>query len=413
MRVFFLTEFLPRPDTSAGDRRLFALLEILASRHEVHLCVMRNEADLQGLPAWQNGDASERERLQKTAADLPRYRRDLENSNITLLPFGWKHIGAALATHRYDVGFFEYYWITDDYAPVFRKCQPGTPVICDSVDVCFARTERGAAFGQESATEAARIKERELRAFRASDAVITVSTDDDALLRSLPPMPPSFLVPIIVPVRPRATRTASRECVFVGGFKHYPNVDGVLWFAENVWQKIRAAVPDAVFTVVGSHPPPEIIALGDLPGVSVTGYVPDTNPYLDRCAVSVAPLRWGGGMKGKVSEAVACGVPVVTTAIGAQGFAAQNGVEMAITDDPEAFAEAVIALLQNPAKAEAMGLAGQAKLADLCSPEAVAAQTEAMLKAVVPAPVSAHFSPVWLAYRTAFFAARTVLGRGR
>jgi glycosyltransferase involved in cell wall biosynthesis len=279
--------------------------------------------------------------------------------------------------------------------------------------VCFARTERGAALGQESDEEAAHVKERELAAFRASDAVVTVSSGDDALLRSLPDMPPTFLLPNIVPVRSRADRQPTKECLFVGGFRHAPNIDGVLWFVQEVWGRIHKAVPDAVFTIVGSHPPKEITNLdGTVPGVRVTGYVPETDSYLDRCAVSVAPLRWGGGMKGKVTEAVACGVPVVTTVIGAQGFDAENGIEMAITDDPEAFADAVIGLLNDSQKAEAMGLAGQKRLAGICSPEAVSESVETMLKTLVPAPhPSRRFSAKWVLYRSAFYALRTLLGR--
>ena len=404
MRVFVLAEFLPKPDIGAGDRRLFALLKILASRHDVDLCVMRDESRFETMPTWQTGDAAERTRLKALATELPRYRNDLTSIGVRVTPFGWKHVGAALARTRYDIGIFEYYWITESYAPVFRKCQPGTPVVCDSVDVCFARTERGVAFGQESAEEAARVKERELRAFRASDAVVMVSSDDDALVRALPDMPPTFLIPCIVPARPRVARAPSRECLFVGGFRHYPNVDGVLWFVENVWGRVRDALPDAVFTVVGSDPPEEITRLAaTVPGVHVTGYVPDTNPYLDRCAVSVAPLRWGGGMKGKVSEAVARGVPVVTTTIGAQGFGVRDGGGMVVADGAAEFADAVIALLSDPARAEALGLAGQEQLSGICSPDAVARTTEAMLESLVPGPPPARkFSARWSLYSLGF-----------
>jgi glycosyltransferase involved in cell wall biosynthesis len=89
-------------------------------------------------------------------------------------------------------------------------------------------------------------------------------------------------------------------------------------------------------------PTPEIMAMGDLPGVEVLGFVPDTRPFLDEASVSVAPLRFGGGMKGKVTEALAYGLPVVSTSVGAQGLQAQNGIDMVITDNADEFARAIL-----------------------------------------------------------------------
>ena len=106
-------------------------------------------------------------------------------------------------------------------------------------------------------------------------------------------------------------------------------------------------------------------------GVEYLGHVPDTTPYLDAAAVSVAPLRYGGGMKGKVNEALAHGVPVVTTSIGAQGFDAADGREMFIADEPLTFANAVVRLLGDRPLQEKIGAAGQALNARYCSPEVV------------------------------------------
>src|SRR5262249_38799860 len=129
--------------------------------------------------------------------------------------------------------------------------------------------------------------------------------------------------------------------LFVGGFQHAPNADAVLWFVREVRPRLLRIVPDIEVVLVGSSPPPEIRAFVESIGVRLTGYVPDTAPYLDRAWVSIAPLRYGAGMKGKVGEAMAAGLPVVTTSIGAEGMELEDGVTALVADTPEAFAEAV------------------------------------------------------------------------
>jgi hypothetical protein len=159
--------------------------------------------------------------------------------------------------------------------------------------------------------------------------------------------------------------------MFVGEYDHAPNRDAVTWFAREIWPAVRARVPNARFDVIGNRPKPEILALAEQPGIEVLGYVPDTNPYLDRSAALVAPLRFGAGMKGKVTEALASALPVITTSIGAQGFGAVSGEHLRIADDPADFAAAVADVLLNPEGAERMGRAGQMLLSGLCTPEVV------------------------------------------
>src|SRR4029077_18967392 len=106
-------------------------------------------------------------------------------------------------------------------------------------------------------------------------------------------------------------------------------------------------LPDTKLWVVGNAPPPEIVALGSA-NVVVTGYVRHLGPYLESALVSVAPLRFGSGMKGKIGEAMAWGIPVVTTTIGAEGMGLQDGGEALIADTPEDFARRIFELHQNP-----------------------------------------------------------------
>jgi glycosyltransferase involved in cell wall biosynthesis len=179
------------------------------------------------------------------------------------------------------------------------------------------------------------------------------------------------------------SRPRDSELLFLGGFRHPPNGDGLLWFVGAIWPAIRAAVPGARITVVGSHPPAEIRALARVDGIDVTGYVPDLAPYMDRASLMVAPLRYGAGIKTKITEAFASSLAVVTTSVGAEGLDVVSGEHLMIADDPGDFARCVMDLLGDSERAEQIGRAGREYIASVCSPEVIEAGLESLLPAVV------------------------------
>jgi glycosyltransferase involved in cell wall biosynthesis len=122
----------------------------------------------------------------------------------------------------------------------------------------------------------------------------------------------------------------------------------VQWFGREVWTKVREQLPEATFTVVGKNPPDAIRALEsqDL-GVTITGYVPDPQPYLERAGAFIVPLFSAGGMRVKIVDAWRWGLPVVSTTIGAEGLRYQDGENILIADDAEAFAQALRRVLQD------------------------------------------------------------------
>jgi glycosyltransferase involved in cell wall biosynthesis len=160
---------------------------------------------------------------------------------------------------------------------------------------------------------------------------------------------------------------------------------------------IRRAVPDATLTVVGSHPPGEVRDLAGVDGIEVVGYVPETGPYLDRAALSVAPLRYGAGMKGKVVEAMASGMAVVTTLVGAQGLDVVSGRHAVVADEPGEFGRRVVELLADPDRAERIGREGRELVAGICSKEAARGRLDEVLSAVVDRERPAIPPPSWLA----------------
>jgi glycosyltransferase involved in cell wall biosynthesis len=366
MRIFVLAEQIPQPDTAAGDLRFLHLLKLMARRHSVDLCVI----DQAPMPT----------------KDLLRYRRLIKGIGVRLLPYTRTDLSAALARTYYDIGFFEVFCVAQAYGDEFRYWQPGAKVIVDSVDVSFARSAAGVAVGVVDPAFAELEYQLEVPTYRAADAVVVISDHDEKVLTQEGGMPPLYTLPIIMPSRPRAPGERRCETLFIGGFKHEPNLDGLRWFMSDVWPAVHAALPEARLTIIGSHAPPEVWAYQQIPGINVLGFVPDTHPYLDQAAVSIAPLRYGAGMKGKVAEAMASGLPVVTTSIGAQGFRAVHGKHLLIADAPADFAQGLIDLLRDPQYAERLGRAGQQHVAALCGPEAVGRALEQMFRGVHPHP---------------------------
>lgn len=405
-RLLAIAECLPRPDVSAGSSRLLAILAQLACVADVDFWVELDET-VGDTPLPPTRIAADRERLEALGIDV--------------LPNGWRPLHRALATGRYQAVLFEFYYVAARYLPIVADHQPGASLIVDSVDVHFARLARGAHLGTVHPSWARDVRNAETAVYRSADAVIVASTDDAAVLAEEPGMPAIACVPVSVTLRQRVQKPRMPEAVFVGHFRHDPNLDGLSWFVHEAWPHVRARHANARLTVIGSYPSPAVHALGHVPGVDVLGYVPDLDPHLDRAAVAIAPLRFGAGMKGKVADAMAAGLPVVTTPTGVQGLDVVNGHHALVADTADALAAALAGLFDDSHRAATIGLAGQAHIASVCGPEAIAASLRTVL-AVAPRqrtrvragiPLGRHFRLArlginhWRATRARQHAART------
>lgn len=337
-----------RPDCSSGERRFASMLRAIEETRAVALFMRNVETD--GMAALRKYFAGEI--LWDSGGDL----------------------SEALFAKCYGCCLAEGWRYAESVVPVARRIAPWMPVIVDSVDVHFLREEAAVRLGLMSADAVAARKLRELAVYEKADAVIAVTDQDKAALVSSGITKPIHIIPNIVASRPRPRIERKREILFVGAFGHPPNVDGILWFARECWPFILERAPDARLTLVGDNPPDEVMALKRVPDIDVTGFVPDVGPYLDRAAVSIAPLRYGGGMKGKVCEALAAGLPLVTTTPGAQGLALRDRVGARVQDAPGGFAEAVVWALEHPEAAEAMGAEGRRIIEAACSIEAVSGE---------------------------------------
>ncbi len=224
-----------------------------------------------------------------------------------------------------------------------------------------------------------RIAQREARALAryeaamglAYDAMLTVTQQDqERLLALYPPEERASVqgklatVPICVDPEqnPMVTHQAAPQptILHLGTMFWPPNISGVLWFAREVLPRIWQRVPAARFVVVGKNPPPEVVALSADPRVEVTGYVADPTPYLAAADVFIVPLHAGGGMRVKILDAWLWGLPVVSTAIGAEGIDLIDGENILIATDTQEFAEATLRTLGDPFLNQKLRTAGRA-----------------------------------------------------
>ncbi|MEZ5284668.1 MAG: glycosyltransferase [Vicinamibacterales bacterium] len=362
-RLLAISERLPRPDESSGSARFLAVLTALAGMTEVALWVERDER--QG-------------RTPLPAGRIVEDHRRLTARGIRVVPSTWSGFLEAVDATP-DIVLFEGYEAAARYLAVAHDRCPAAALIVDSVDVHFARFEAGAAIGAVRSSHARRVRRAETAVYRDAHLVITASADDGRLLAQEPGMPPTVCVPNCVTPRQRDPRAREPEAVFVGHFHHAPNLDGLHWFVHAGWPRVRARHPEARLTVIGSYADDGVRALGRVPGVSVLGYVADLTPHLDRAAASIAPLRYGAGMKGKVTDAMAAGLPVVTTTVGAQGLTGADARHLRVADTAEGLADALADVFADPSAAASMGLAGQAFIGAVCGPEAIDAALRTVL----------------------------------
>ena len=141
---------------------------------------------------------------------------------------------------------------------------------------------------------------------------------------------------------------------------YHANVDAAVSFAREVWPRLRDRQTELVFTIVGRDPAPEVRALATIPGIEITGTVDDVRPFYREAWVAIVPLKVGGGSRLKILEAMAAGVPVVSTTLGAEGLDVRHGENILIADTNEQLIEAISAVVQNEEQRKQLSTAGRA-----------------------------------------------------
>ena len=326
-KVLVVAPTLPKYDKNAGDLRLFRLLEILGERH-----------DIVYLALGETGEGPNEEK---------RYLASLEKLNVTAFVRDYSLV-KVLRDNEFMAAIIEFYYTAEHHIPRIRMLQPKCRVIVDTVDIHYRRaySKYGVTKNPKDLAIAEKTKREETDLYRQADVIVAV-TDEDAevLSRDCPGLTVRIL-PTIHDPSPAFEENGNRNLLFVGGFNHDPNVDAVLYFCERIFPEVRRSVPEVRLTVVGSNPPEQIRRLNS-DCIRIAGFVPSLAPISSNSYISVAPLRFGAGMKGKVGEAMSGGLPVVTTSIGAQGMGLVHRHNAMICDSPAEFADSVVELIRN------------------------------------------------------------------
>ncbi|MCC6483565.1 MAG: glycosyltransferase [Armatimonadetes bacterium] len=374
MRIVFAAPLFPLPPDGGAKIRLLRHLEVLSARHEVTLVTIpRTASDWNLLEELRRyGDlitieAPHRRTPFHRVAYRGVYRamaalRSWPVDAFYGCPGRFSEVvkNRALQTNA-DLVHYDFWFaaLGDLHAQPYRR------VVLEH-DVEYIRRKRD--YDTAPASKASKLKriwlatERaECQVLRSVDTILAVTDRDrDEVIAAGAHQAITLPTGIDTEVcRPPETEPSGKRLVYVGAYSHHPNVDAMLWFAREIFPEVQRRHPDVELSIVGSQPPPEVTALGSLPGITVTGAVPDVAPFIQSANVSIAPLRVGSGIKGKIIEAMAFGRPVVTTSVGVEGMNLTNGENVIIGDTAEEFAAALSDLLSAPERALQIGRAGR------------------------------------------------------
>jgi len=230
------------------------------------------------------------------------------------------------------------------------------------------------------------LREIELAMIRATDATLVVSASEQAQVERDVPHAKILIVPNVHQIEPLVAPPEGRSGIlFVGGFEHPPNTGAALRLVKDVMPAVWRELGEVKVMIIGPDPPPEVQALAG-PLVEVTGWIEDLKPLLDSARLMVAPLRYGAGLKGKVTQALAVGLPVVTTPIGAEGLEADEECVL-VADDSQELALNVIRAYRDDELWRRLSRAGQELILELCSIEVVSQRLSELL-GLVPGTVA-------------------------
>jgi len=344
-RIIVFDERIPTPDRDAGSARMLFILRTLAAWSRVLFVPMNR-------PEWPEYER----RL---------WREGIETASVADYP-------RLLRARKFYAGVVSRPSVAAALMPALRRA--GVRVVFDMVDAHCLRLEREHAVTNDPniAAEAARYRKLETKLARQSDLVWCNSTEDRRAMAEVAPAVRIEVIPTIHELQARGLSFADRaHLLFIGNLAHRPNSDGVLHFLREVLPLVRQRLPEVALDIVGDNPSAEIVAYSSA-HVRVHGYVPDVEPFWQSRRVFVAPLRYGAGVKGKVGEALAHGLPCVTTSIGAEGMGLEHDESAMIADTPQAFAAAIVELYTNNELWQRLADKGYAHLAAHFAPETVA-----------------------------------------
>ena len=384
------TDFL-HPTDRGGQIRTLETLKRLHERHEVHYLAYDNPAQPEGLLRAKEycsfAYPVEHRIVEKTS---PAFAAQLLAGLVSPLPVAvarWKseaferQLKIVLDKHSFDSIVCDFLFPAPNFASLSR-CTLFQHNVEAMIWDRHAKQGRTPLHRWYFGMQARRMAAYEGEVCRAARNIIAVSEADAVMMRER--YGASRIAAIATGVdtdffRPPAQPAPMADLVFLGSMDWMPNIDGIQWFTDEIWPLILKQRPQTTLAIVGRKPTPAMLALGQKPGITVTGTVPDVRPWLHGSLVSIVPLRIGGGTRLKIYEAMAACAPVISTTIGAEGLDYQDGETIRIADAPALFAESCLDLLDNQAARNRMSEAALNLVANHYSWQAVTSQFERCL----------------------------------
>lgn len=380
-RILMLTPQPPYPPRQGTSLRNWHLLRALSELHQVALLTFIEEDHPGGIETLSlhaevlavvpSGNRSATTRIRQVfSQSLPDMALRLDSPEFA------KELTKAIATGGYDAVQIEGIELAR-YIELIRAIQPRIPIVLDCHNAETELQHRAYLNDLQSlsrwpAAAYSWIQTRRLAKFEkwaclSADTNIAVSEADRRHLLNLTGVtaPPIHVITNTLDITTyhwdKSLMPEQRfDLVFTGKMDYRPNVDGVLWFADEVWPQVRKRFPEVTWAIVGQKPHERLNRLRRVPGVTITGPVEYTQPYLAGAKVYIMPLRIGSGTRLKLIEAMTAGKAIVSTSVGAEGFPVQNGETIMLADEPDTMARAVIDLLENVTLRESLGAKAKA-----------------------------------------------------
>ena len=328
-RILVVDHFIPLYDKYSGSLRMFNVLQLLKE--------LGHKITFVGYDSTERVQPYAR-RLQQEGIEIA-YAPYVSSVKEYLEMFG-RYFNVVILSRGY---------VAISVLGLVKENCPAAKIIFDTVDLAFLREFRRAEIenDKEISKRAEVLKKRELYLAQNSDVTFVVSPLEKEILLKEDSSLTVEVVSNIYCVKPLEKPFSQRkDILFIGSFGWSPNIDAVTFFVKEIFPRVKQKIRDGHFFIVGADPPKEILSLRNK-NVIIAGHVRNLLPYFKNCKLSVAPLRYGAGVKGKINQSMSYGVPVVTTTIGAEGMGLIDGENALISDDPDDFADKVISLYKN------------------------------------------------------------------
>lgn len=398
MKILFLTQLFPYPPVCGGTIRGYNILRHLGKSHDVTMVsFVRKQPTPEQMEEVQSicGEVFTVPIHRSAAANLKFAVSSLARRQSFIVSRDWvpemqEVVDRLLSSKEFDMIYMDHLQMAQ-----YIKDSHTALKVLDEHNVEWriieriAKAERTSPKGLFASLEWKNLRDWELRACERFDLVLTVTEHDKETLTSADPRLKNVLcLPIGVDFDefPAVELKPKAKCVLsIATMSWPPNIDSIQYFAKSIYPTVRERVPESRLLVVGKNPPESVKRLSQADSsIEVTGFIDDMSRVTSNAAVFIVPLRSGSGMRVKILNAMAMGLPIVSTSVGCEGIGAEDGRHLLIADNPADFAEAVVKLLTDFELRKQIGKASRAFVLENYGWDSIFSKLDVALGALAP-----------------------------